>query len=118
MGEINVSASEYIFKAIRKEMGITKEQIISQSRLRKNCDARGMYAVLMRQLTKHTYQEIGELIGSKHHATVHHSRTAMLNLLDVSKRHRMQKDAIIKMLPEDLSEPIKRCEHCRQIIHE
>jgi len=136
MGKINVQSStiegraeervqvtEYdiIFGAIRREMKITKEQIVSRSRLREIVEARQMFCMLARDLIKEGSAKVGQQIN-RDHATVLYSAASMRNLCAIDKRLAIAKNYIEKDITpkiERISElTIPICKHCKQPIYE
>jgi chromosomal replication initiation ATPase DnaA len=125
MGEIVNTPYEIIFKAIRKEMGVTKEEMISKNRHRHICEARQMFCMLARDLIKGWTEKGSVAVGKqieRDHATVLYSAATMRNLCTVDKRLSiakgyLEKDIVPKLQNlNKLDVPI--CEHCKQPIYE
>jgi chromosomal replication initiation ATPase DnaA len=111
---------DILFRAIRKEMGVGKRQIVSRNKHREVCEARQMFCLLARDLVKDVSVKVGEQIN-RDHATVLYSAATMRNLCSFDKKLRITKSFIEKevydMLDKyKLSVPI--CEHCKQPIYE
>jgi len=119
MGEIIVTPYDFIFKAIRKEMKVTKEDIVSRKRHRKICEARQMFCLLARMHTDIGSSDIGEQIG-RDHATVLYSAATMSDLVANTKRLAIAKSYIeMDIIPQlNKVEEVKVCEHCKQPIYE
>tara|TARA_B110000003_G_C16639296_1_gene529545 strand:+ start:1784 stop:2188 length:405 start_codon:yes stop_codon:yes gene_type:complete len=131
MGEINqpttiegranetyvVTPFDYIFKGIRKELHVTKEQIISRKRDRNIVEARQMFCLLARRFTKKTSVQIGKAID-RDHATVLYSVASMDSLLQFTKRLAIAKNYIEMDLVPQLGkvEEVRICECCKQPI--
>lgn len=111
---------DVIFGAIRREMKVTKGQIISRSRLRHIVEARQMFCLLARDLTKKGSVKIGEQI-KRDHATVLYSASSMRNLCSVDKRLSIAKNYIEKDIETKLENlnklKVRICEHCNQPIY-
>ena len=120
--ERNLVDFEYdiLFRAISKEMGVSKKQIVSRNKHREVCEARQMFCLLARDLVKDVSVKVGKQIN-RDHATVLYSAESMRNLCSFDKRLRISRTFIEKdvydMLDKyKLSVPI--CEHCKQPIYE
>ena len=118
---VQVTEYDIIFGAIRRELKITRQQIISRSRLREIVEARQMFCMFARDLVKEGSVKIGQQI-KRDHATVLYSAASMRNLCAVDKRLSIAKNYIEKDIASKLdnlhklSVPI--CEHCKQPIYE
>tara|TARA_Y100000593_G_scaffold46186_1_gene87782 strand:+ start:312 stop:713 length:402 start_codon:yes stop_codon:yes gene_type:complete len=133
MGEINqpttiedranqtyvVTPYDLIFKAIRKEMKVSKEEIMSKRRDRKLVEARQMFCLLARRHTNESSVEIGNAIN-RDHATVLYSVSTMDSLVKFTKRLAITKNYIeLDLIPKlDKSIKVKICECCKQPIYE
>ena len=71
--EPGVIAIEQIQKTVAAAFKLTPEQIVSKSNARQIAFPRQVAMYLCKQLTKHSYPEIGRAFGGKHHTTVMHS---------------------------------------------
>ena len=117
MGEIIATPFDIIFKAINREMKVSKRLIVGKSRYRNICEARQMFCHLARKHTTETTSTIGEAINRNHSSVIYGSRS-MRDLCLGSKRLRMVNAAIEKYMVDNLK-PIVRietCEHCNQPI--
>ena len=116
---VEVTEYDIIFGAIRRELKITREQIVSKSRLRNIVEARQMFCLFARELTKDISLDIGKQIN-RSHATVLYSASSMRNLCTLNKRLSIAKDYIEKDLIDKLDRlrklEVKVCEHCNQPI--
>tara|TARA_R110000796_G_scaffold246804_1_gene371823 strand:- start:457 stop:828 length:372 start_codon:yes stop_codon:yes gene_type:complete len=119
MGEIILTPFDIIFKAIRREMQITKSEIISRDRGRNVSEARQMFCHLARMHTEETTTTIGDAI-KRNHSTVVYSNINMRGLCKGSKRLNIARNYIEKDLKENLHKIVKIeiCKHCKQPIHE
>jgi len=119
MGEIVLTPFDIIFKAIRKEMRISKSEIISRDRERNISEARQMFCHLARMHTEETTITIGNVI-KRDHSTVVYSNINMRGLCKGSKRLSIVRNYIEKDLRENLHKVVKieTCKHCKQPIHE
>lgn len=114
-----VTPYDLIFKAIRREMKVSKEEIISKKRDRKLVEARQMFCLLARKHTNESSVDIGNAIN-RDHATVLYSVSTMESLIRFTKRLGIAKNYIeIDLIPE-LSKvnEVKICECCKQPIYE
>ena len=132
MGEINqpstiegranetyiVTPYDLIFKAIRKEMKVSKEEMMSKRRDRKLVEARQMFCLLARRHTTESSVEIGNAIN-RDHATVLYSISTMDSLIKFTKRLAIAKNYIETDLIPKLNTPeeVKICECCNQPIY-
>ena len=109
---------DLIFKAIRKEMKVSKEEMMSKRRDRKLVEARQMFCLLARRHTSESSVEIGNAIN-RDHATVLYSVASMDSLVKFTKRLAIAKNYIETDLIPKLNTPeeIKICEHCNQFIY-
>jgi len=116
---VEVTEYDIIFAAIRRELKITREQITGKSRLRNIVEARQVFCLFARQLTKDISSDIGKQIN-RTHATVLYSASSMRNLCSLDKRLSIAKDYIEKDLINKLDRlkklEVKVCEHCNQPI--
>lgn len=71
--EPGVIAIEQIQKAVAAAYKLTAAQLVSKSNSREISFPRQIAMYLCKQLTKHSYPEIGRAFGGKHHTTVMHS---------------------------------------------
>jgi chromosomal replication initiation ATPase DnaA len=116
-----VTEYDVIFGAIRRELKITKQQIISKSRFRDVAEARQMFCMFARDLVKESSVKVGQQI-KRDHATVLYSASTMRNLCSVDKRLAIakgyiEKDIVSKL--EDLNKlSVPICEHCKQPVYE
>ena len=133
MGEINqpstieerakqtyvVTPYDLIFKAIRKEMKVSKEEIMSKKRDRKLVEARQMFCLLARKHTNESSVEIGNAIN-RDHATVLYSVSTMDSLVKFTKRLAIAKNYIeLDLIPKlSTANEVKICECCKQPIYE
>lgn len=119
MGEITLTPFDILFKAIRKELGVRKQEILSKSRYRRVCEARQMFCLLARQYTNESSTNIGAAIKN-HHSTVLYSASTMRDLCISTKRLSIARGYIEKEIAPKLQTIIKIevCEHCNQPIYE
>jgi chromosomal replication initiation ATPase DnaA len=112
-----VTPYDLIFKAIRKEMKVSKEEIMSKKRDRKLVEARQMFCLLARRHTHESSVEIGKIIN-RDHATVLYSVSTMDSLISFTKRLAIAKSYIEMDLVPQLGkvEEVKICECCKQPI--
>jgi len=112
-----VTPYDLIFKAIRKEMKVNKEEIMSKKRDRKLVEARQMFCLLARRHTNESSVEIGKIIN-RDHATVLYSVSTMDSLISFTKRLAIAKSYIEMDLVPQLGkvEEVKICECCKQPI--
>ena len=119
--EIKITPYDIIFRAINKELKVTKKEMLGRKRHRYIVEARQMFCLLARDLIKDGSVKIGEEI-ERDHATVLYSAASMRNLCTVDKRlaiakSYIEKDVVSKLTAlEKLSVPV--CEHCKQPIYE
>ncbi len=79
--EENVSANkksisfDLIITEVAKYFGISMDEIISKSRLKKFVYPRQLVALLAKQLTRDSLQELGDKLGGRDHATIIYSIT-------------------------------------------
>lgn len=108
---------DLIFKAIRKEMKVTKEELRSKKRDRKLVEARQMFCLLARRHTNESSVEIGKTIN-RDHATVLYSVASMDSLIQFTKRLAIAKNYIeIDLVPQlGKVEEVRICECCKQPI--
>src|ERR1044071_6133547 len=71
--EPGVITIEQIQKAVAAAFKLTPEQLVSKSNARQIAFPRQVAMYLCKQLTKHSFPEIGRAFGGKHHTTVMHS---------------------------------------------
>jgi len=71
--EPGVIAIEQIQKTVAAAFKLTPEQLVSKSNARQIAFPRQVAMYLCKQLTKHSFPEIGRAFGGKHHTTVMHS---------------------------------------------
>jgi len=118
MGEITLTPFDILFKAIRKELGVSKQEITSRSRYRRVCEARQMFCFLARKHTHESSTNIGKAI-KHHHATVLYSANTMRDLCTSTKRLSIAKGYIEKEIATKLHTIIKIevCNHCNQPIY-
>jgi chromosomal replication initiator protein len=64
---------QQIQKAVASNYKLTVEQLVSKNNSRQFAFPRQIAMYLCKQLTKHSYPEIGRAFGGKHHTTVMHS---------------------------------------------
>jgi chromosomal replication initiator protein len=64
---------EQIQKAVATNYRITLAELVAKSNARQYSVPRQVAMYLCKQLTKHSYPEIGRAFGGKHHTTVMHS---------------------------------------------
>tara|TARA_Y100000593_G_scaffold32601_1_gene64282 strand:- start:723 stop:1124 length:402 start_codon:yes stop_codon:yes gene_type:complete len=114
-----VTPYDLIFKAIRKEMKVSKEEIMSKKRDRKLVEARQMFCLLARKHTNESSVDIGKAIN-RDHATVLYSISTMDSLINFTKRLAIAKNYIESDLIPKLStaNEVKICECCKQPIYE
>ena len=112
-----VTPYDLIFKAIRKEMKVSKEEIMSKKRDRKLVEARQMFCLLARRHTNESSVEIGKIIN-RDHATVLYSVASMDSLLSFTKRLAIAKSYIeLDLIPQlGKANEVKICECCKQPI--
>ena len=114
-----VTPYDLIFKAIRKEMKVSKEEIMSKKRDRKLVEARQMFCLLARKHTNESSGEIGKAIN-RDHATVLYSVASMDSLIKFTKRLAIAKTYIeLDLVPQlDKAAEVRICECCKQPIYE
>jgi len=116
-----VSEYDIIFGAIRRELKVTKSEIVSRSRYREIVEARQMFCMFARALVKDSSVKVGQQI-KRDHATVLYSAATMSNLCSVDKRLAIAKGYIEKDITSKLEElnklSVPICEHCKQPIYE
>ena len=118
MGEIVLTPFDIIFKAIRKEMKVNKQDILSRDRTREVCEARQMFCMLARRYTIETTTTIGEAIKRDHSSVVYNNKS-MSDLTQISKRLRIAKNYIekdIKPQLESIAPKAEVCSCCNQVI--
>jgi len=131
MGEINqpttiesranetyvLTPCDLIFKAIRKEMKVTRKELRSKKRDRRLVEARQMFCLLARRHTNESSVEIGKIIN-RDHATVLYSVASMDSLLSFTKRLAIAKSYIeLDLIPQlGKVNEVKICECCKQPI--
>ena len=71
--ESGVVTIQQIQKAVASHYKLTIEELISKNNARQIALPRQVAMYLCKQLTKHSYPEIGRAFGGKHHTTVMHS---------------------------------------------
>ena len=71
--ESDVITIQKIQKAVAASFRIKVEELISKSNTRRLSLPRQVAMYLCKQMTKHSYPEIGRAFGGKHHTTVIHS---------------------------------------------
>ena len=71
--ESGVVTIQQIQKAVASHYKLTIEELISKNNARQIALPRQVAMYLCKQLTKHSYPEIGRAFGGKHHTTVIHS---------------------------------------------
>lgn len=72
-GESDLITIQRIQKAVAASYRIKVEELISKSNTRRLSLPRQVAMYLCKQMTKHSYPEIGRAFGGKHHTTVIHS---------------------------------------------
>ena len=112
-----VTPYDLIFKAIRKEMKVNKEEIMSKKRDRKLVEARQMFCLLARKHTIESSVDIGNAIN-RDHATVLYSISTMDNLIKYTKRLAIAKNYIeLDLIPRlNITKEVRICECCKQPI--
>lgn len=110
---------DFIFKAIRKEMKVSKEEMMSKKRDRRLVEARQMFCLLARRHTNESSVEIGKTIN-RDHATVLYSVSTMDSLISFTKRLAIAKSYIeMDLIPQlGKANEVKICECCKQPIYE
>lgn len=61
---------EEVLEASCKEVGVTRDEVLSASRHQRVVLARGMVGLVARAVTSHSYPEIARAIGRRNHSTV------------------------------------------------
>lgn len=90
----NIAASQHvvnfetILTAVANYFDVSSESIISKSRLQKYVYPRQVVAMLAKQLTKDSLQEIGENLGGRDHATVIYSISKLESRLQADEKLR------------------------------
>lgn len=84
----NVVNFETILSAVANYFDVSSESIISKSRLQKYVYPRQVVAMLAKQLTKDSLQEIGENLGGRDHATVIYSISKLESRLQADEKLR------------------------------
>jgi len=71
--ESGVITIQQIQKAVAQTYKLTNEELLSKNNARQISHPRQVAMYLCKNLTKHSYPEIGRAFGGKHHTTVMHS---------------------------------------------
>ena len=71
-----------IIEAVSMRLGISRDDLLTNSRHRKSALARGVVAHLAREVTTHSYPEIARVLGRRAHSSVHAGAKAIRELLD------------------------------------
>jgi chromosomal replication initiator protein len=91
---------EQVQKAVALNYRITVGELVAKSNARQYAVPRQVAMYICKQLTKHSYPEIGRAFGGKHHTTVMHSVEKIDSLLttdgNLRKRVREISDALQK----------------------
>jgi chromosomal replication initiator protein len=91
---------EQIQKAVALSYRITTTELVTKSNARQYALPRQVAMYICKQLTKHSYPEIGRAFGGKHHTTVMHSvekiESQMSSDVNLRKRVREITDAVQK----------------------
>ncbi len=91
---------EKVFTAVSNDMGISVEDIKSQSRQQKISKARNICMYVIKDILKDiTYQEIGDFFG-KDHATVLHSLKKIKSAVETDQLLKNSVNSIIKQVKE------------------
>ena len=82
--------TENILAVVADAFGTTQEQILSESRVRPNPDARKAAAALMlsHPSFRYTYEQIGTILGGKDHSTVCNMKKRHDDLMETEKQYR------------------------------
>lgn len=72
--------SEFLFRVIEKQTGITKSQIKLKSRKREIINAKRLYSMLMYNYTDATLVTIGLLLGGHDHSSIIHHINSLNDL--------------------------------------
>lgn len=73
--------SEFLFRVIEKNTGITKFQIKQKSRKREIINAKRIYSMLMYNYTDSTLATIGLLLGGHDHSSIIHHLNSLNDLI-------------------------------------
>lgn len=114
-----ITPFDLIFKAIRREMKVTRDELRSKRRDRKLVEGRQMFCLLARRHTTESSVEIGKAIN-RDHATVLYSVASMDSLIKFTKRLAIAKNYIeLDLIPQlDKAAEVRICECCKQPIYE
>lgn len=74
--------------------GVEREELFGSQRHRRIVVARGLAAFLARELTNHSFPEIGRALGRDNHSTVHGAVRRIEQMLDARERIECADDAI------------------------
>ena len=85
-----VQDASLLFGIVTEVTGITKEQIINGSRLRKVTDARMMLCESLRRNSLYTLNEIGSVTGGLDHSSIIYYRTKVSDICDVDKEFKQK----------------------------
>ena len=64
---------EVILEAVAQEYGLDPDEILARTRRQPVATARQLVMYLLRTTTPLTLEAIGQAVGGRHHATVHHA---------------------------------------------
>jgi chromosomal replication initiator protein len=98
--ESDVITIQKIQKAVATSYRIKVEELISKSNTRRLSLPRQVAMYLCKQMTKHSYPEIGRAFGGKHHTTVIHSFGKIQALV--------KSDAEIQRLVNEVTETLEK----------
>jgi len=97
--EANVITIQKVQRAVADSYRLRVDELVSKSNARRFALPRQVAMYLCKQLTKHSYPEIGREFGGKHHTTVIHSFEKIQSLM----KHDAQIQKVVNEVTELLS---------------
>ena len=98
--EPGVITIEQIQKAVATNYRLTLNELIAKSNARQYSLPRQVAMYICKQLTKHTFPEIGRAFGGKHHTTVMHSVEKIEALIGT--------DGLLRKRVRDITESVQK----------
>lgn len=80
--------SDFLFRVIEKNTGITKFEIKQKSRKREIINAKRIYSMLMYNYTDATLSAIGLLLGGHDHSSIIHHQNSLNDLIVWDKEYK------------------------------
>jgi chromosomal replication initiation ATPase DnaA len=83
---------------IAESFGIDEKKLTQKTRVREVVDARYFYFWYLRQVSKNSFQDIGEMCGGYNHATVIHGTRTAETLMKVDREYKFKAESALTNL--------------------